>query len=126
MKWVRNIVDKKKIILLIIIGIFIGLMTDMNSRLSDLYRLSTKRDQMQTEVYQIEETRASLMKQYAYATSEAAVEEWARVYNRLSQPGDQVIIPLPTGEVVQTPIVINTPTFHQVENWEIWKALFFD
>ena len=80
---------------------------------------------MQTDVYKLEETKASLMKQLAYATSEVAVEEWARVYNRLAQPGDQIIIPLESGGITPTPVVVETPVARDVQKWEVWKALFF-
>ena len=126
MQRVKQIFSDKKVIILGVFVVFIFLMMDLNTRLSDLHRLSVQRDQMQTDVYKLEETKASLMKQLAYATSEVAVEEWARVYNRLAQPGDQIIIPLPSGGITPTPVVVETPVARDVQKWEVWKALFFN
>jgi hypothetical protein len=125
MDQIKEFLTNKKTIVLVLLVILILLMMDMNSRLSDLQRLSTQRDQMSTDVAQLEETRASLMKKLAYATSEVAVEEWARVYNRLSQPGDEVIIPLPTGAVTPTPVIMQPEVARDLQKWEVWKALFF-
>ena len=122
---IKELLTDKKTFVFIALVILILLMLDMNSRLSDLHRLSVQRDQMSTEVAQLEETRASLLKKMAYATSEVAVEEWARVYNRLSQSGDQVIIPLPAGAVTPTQVIIETPVHKEVQKWEVWRALFF-
>ncbi len=126
MQRIKQIVTDKKVIILVVFVVFIFLMMDLNSRLSDLHRLSSQRDQIQTDVYKLEETKASLMKQLAYATSEVAVEEWARVYNRLSQPGDQIIIPLESGGITPTPVAAETPVARDVQKWEVWKALFFN
>ena len=126
MQRLKQIYTDKRVIILVVFVVFIFLMMDLNSRLSDLRRLSIQRDQMQTDVYQLEETKASLMKQLAYATSEVAVEEWARVYNRLAQPGDQIIIPKESGGVTPTPVIVETPVARDVQKWEVWKALFFN
>ncbi len=126
MQRLKQIYTDKRVIILVVFVVFIFLMMDLNTRLSDLRRLSIQRDQMQTDVYQLEETKASLMKQLAYATSEVAVEEWARVYNRLAQPGDQIIIPMESGGVTPTPVIVETPVARDVQKWEVWKALFFN
>ena len=125
MNQIKEFFTNKKTIVFALLVVLILLMMDMNSRLSELHRLSVQRDQMGTEVAQLEETRASLMKKLAYATSEVAVEEWARVYNRLAQPGDEVIIPLPTGRVTPTPVIITTSVPRDLQKWEVWSALFF-
>ena len=126
MQRIKQIFTDKKVIIPAVFVVFILLMMDLNSRLSDLHRLSIQRDQMQTDVYKLEETKASLMKKFAYATSEVAVDEWAREYNRLSKPGDQIIIPLQSGGITPTPVVIETPVARDVQKWEVWKALFID
>ena len=126
MQRIKQIFTDKKVIIPAVFVVFILLMMDLNSRLSDLHRLSIQRDQMQTDVYKLEETKASLMKKLAYATSEVAVDEWAREYNRFSKPGDQIIIPLQSGGITPTPVVVETPVARDVQKWEVWKALFID
>lgn len=125
MNHIKDFLTDKKTIVFAFLVVLVLLMMDMNARLSDLNRLTTQRDQLSTEVAQLEETRSSLMKKLAYATSEVAVEEWARVFNRLSQPGDQVIIPLPTGYVTPTPVIVEPPVQRDLQKWEVWRALFF-
>ena len=125
MNQIKEFLTDKKTIVFAMLVVLILLMMDMNSRLSDLHRLTVQRDQMSTEVAQLESTRASLMKRLAYAPAAVAVEEWARVYNRLSQPGDEVIIPLPTGQITPTPMILATSVPRDLQKWEVWRALFF-
>ena len=57
--------------------------------------LSSQRKEMQARIENLESTQVALKTQIAYSGSDKAVEEWARTYERMVQPGDQVIIPLP-------------------------------
>ena len=100
-------------------------MMDLNTRLSELFRLSAERDKIQTQVVELKHTRQVLITQVAYATSDVAVEEWARVEGHMSLPGDNVIIPLPPGDVTPLPVQMPTPTMVSLENWEVWQILFF-
>jgi cell division protein FtsB len=118
----------RKSTIFLIAGIFVlfYLVLDLNGRLQDMTRLTGDRDTAATEVAELEATVYSLNTQVAYATSDVAVEEWARQQGRLTRPGDVLIVPLPAeGEV--TPQVQITPTVtpEPVQNWEIWRELFF-
>jgi hypothetical protein len=61
----------------------------------------------------------------AYATSDKAVEDWARSEGHYQKPGDQPVVPLaqPGSEPVisTTPTPIPTPK----PNWLVWQELFF-
>ena len=118
-------INKRQILILSLVVIVVFLMMDLNSRLSELFRLSSERDKIQTQVVELKQTRQVLITQVAYATSEVAVEEWARVEGHMSFPGDDVIIPLPPGDVTPIPVQMPTPTMVPMENWEIWQILFF-
>jgi cell division protein FtsB len=116
---------RKKIIGVIALVLLMLLMMNLNSRLSEYFRLSSTRDKLGVEVDQLKATKMALDTQVAYATSDQAVEEWARNEAHLARPGDKVIIPVtPVG---QTPVpeVQATPTVQPVNNWQIWWALFF-
>jgi cell division protein FtsB len=116
---------RKRIIGLSAILLLVLLMMNLNSRLSEYFRLSSERDKMGTEVAYYHATKIALETQVAYATSDQAVEDWARNEARMALPGDKVIIPLtPEGQTIQ-PQVVATPTPTVVENWEVWWALFF-
>src|SRR5690606_2550903 len=63
-------------------------------RISEYLRLSDQLEQQQARLTQLAATQSSLEDQIAYATSQAAVEEWAREDARWAQDGDFVIIPI--------------------------------
>jgi cell division protein FtsB len=112
-----------------LLGVFIIFMLllflDLNRRIGELYTLTNQRDQMRTQVQNLQATERALHKQIAYATSESAVEEWAREDNNLSQSGDKVIIPLPQPGYTVVPTIQPTPTMVVLENWQVWSLLFF-
>jgi cell division protein FtsB len=100
------------------------LLLDLNNRVGELYTLTRQRDQMRTNVVILQSTENALRKQIAYATSESAVEEWARQDNSFSQPGDKVIIPLAQPGFTPVPTIRPTPTMVVLEKWQIWSLLF--
>lgn len=99
-------------------------MMNLNSRLSEYYRLSAERDQMATRVFILMGTKEALETQKAYSESDVAAEEYARDA-RMIREGEKLIIPLtPEGYVTPTPEVpVSTP--QPIQNWEVWWALFF-
>jgi cell division protein FtsB len=117
-------INKKQLAITGLLVVFVFLMMDLNGRISEMVRLSGDRDQIQTQVSQLEVTRDYMFTQIAYSTSEAAVEGWARLEGHLARPGDHPIVPLPPKEITPTAVVVVTPTVEVVENWQIWKALF--
>jgi cell division protein FtsB len=116
-------INKKQFITVALLIMFVFLMMDFNSRLSELSRQNARRDQVKTEVQALMWTEEALKGQVLYATSEAAVEDWAREQGHMSLPGDVVIIPLPEGEVVERVILTPVPTAKPLENWEVWRML---
>ncbi len=118
-------VNKKHLAIAGLLVLFVFMMMDLNSRLSELSRLTAQRNVIRTEVYQLTQTEMGLQKQIAFATSEVAVEEWAREQGHMALPGDQVVVPLPPGEVTPVPIVPTVVMPTPAENWEIWRVLFF-
>lgn len=116
---------RKKIIGVGAIALLVLLMMNMNSRLSEYFRLSNERDKVLSQVIDLRATKIGLETRVAYATSEQAVEEWARKEAHMAMPGDKVIIPLTQEGATPLPVVQATPTPRVVENWEVWWALFF-
>lgn len=113
---------------LIAIGIFIVLffvLTDLNTRLTEYFRLSDQRNDMRTVVAQLDSTRAYLQTQIVFATSEAAVDEWARQQAHMVKPGDKLVVVVPKGSLTPVPESAQAPTPQAVENWQVWWALFF-
>jgi len=117
--------SKRWVFVIVLVLLFITVL-GLNARISEYFRLTGQRDQMQARIDLLKGTQSALETQIAYAASDKAVEEWARTYERMGQPGDQIIIPLP--EMQTTPQISYVPTVVQEdeENWQIWYRLFFD
>lgn len=113
---------------LVFAGIFVLILfvVEFNSRLEELNRLNDQRDKVRALATQAVQTQLALQTQVAYASSDEAVEEWARTEGHYMQEGDQPIIPL--GIPGSEPIIVNTPqpTPTPMQNWEIWWTLFFE
>jgi cell division protein FtsB len=115
----------RRIILAIVLVIAIILFMDFNARISELFRKNIIRNEVHQEVYQLELTKQALVTQIAYATSDVAVEEWAREQGHLVRPGDIPIVPLMEPDLTPTPPINPTPIRPSIANWEVWQALFF-
>jgi cell division protein FtsB len=112
---------------LVIASFILGFFLLMNffSRLTELSRLSTQRDQAEFEITALKGTLQALQTNIAYATQSVAVEEWARDEAHMAKPGDVLIIPVSpgaaSGEAIKFPIQALKP----VPNWQVWWSLFF-
>ncbi len=80
---------------------------------------------MQLRIENLESTHMAMETEIAYANSDKAVEEWARSYERMVQPGDQVIIPLAPKDFTPETNYLATPTPQSSEKWQIWWELLF-
>ncbi len=109
-------------------GIFILILfvIEFNSRLEELNRLNKQRDEIRAFATQAMQTQVVLQTQVAYAASTEAVVDWARTDGHYMQEGDQPVIPVEMPG--SAPIIIETPipTATPMQNWEVWRALFFD
>jgi cell division protein FtsB len=116
----------RQILMLLGLLVLVFLIMDFNNRMTELHRLSEQEEQVAVQATQIVQTKVYLETQIAYATSDKAVEEWARVQGHMIQPGDRPIVPLASegGQVVATPTPVVGPVY--VSNWQVWLALFFD
>lgn len=119
-----NWVDRR-LITIVVIVILVFLMMDFNNRMSTMIRLNNEEAGLQTRIAELEATQVKLNDQIAYATSELALEEWARESNRMINEGDHPIILLQPGNYIPQP----TPTLQtEIKNrsrLDIWKELLF-
>ena len=119
-----NWVDRR-LITIVVIVILVFLMMDFNNRMSTMIRLNNEEAGLQTRIAELEATQVKLKDQIAYATSELALEEWARESNRMIKEGDHPIILLQPGNYIPQP----TPTLQaEIKNrsrLDIWKELLF-
>ncbi|MCK5768124.1 MAG: hypothetical protein KAH35_07120 [Candidatus Atribacteria bacterium] len=120
-KWI-----KRQWVYVVSLFILFIMVLGLNSRLSEYFRLSSQKDEMDERIIRLESTRIALETQIAFSGSDKAVEEWARTYERKVLPGDQVIIPLPPGNITQEVNYLATPIPSDLENWLIWWNLLFE
>jgi len=120
-KWI-----KRQWVYVVSLFILFIMVLGLNSRLSEYLRLSSQKDEMDERIIRLESTRVALETQIAFADSDKSVEEWARTYERKVLPGDQVIIPLPPGNITQEVNYLATPIPSDLENWQIWWNLLFE
>ncbi len=100
-------------------------MMNLNTRLSDYYRLSSQRDTLKSQIDKLEATRQVLQTEMAYAQSDKAVEEYARNSHMVREGEKLVVVLTPQDNPVQATPQSAVPTVQPVENWQVWWALFF-
>ena len=118
-------ITEKRVLLVIGVVVLFFLMLDFNNRMSELLMLSGERDRMAVQVTALAGTATAVADKINYATSDAAVFDFAR-NNYYAKPGDIPIVPVSPGGSLPTPTPTPQPTTATVENWEIWFALFLD
>jgi hypothetical protein len=111
----------------VVIGILmlVFIVLEFNRRLEQLDTLNAQKDLMYGQATQAIQTQAALNTKVAYAGSDAAVEEWARVDGHYVQDGDLPVVPIP--QPGDPPLEASTPvpTPTPMEKWEVWWDLFF-
>ena len=111
---------------LAIVGVVVWLLLllDFNRRLAAEQQLVTAANQARTQVAQLEAEHSLLVTQVAYATTDAAVIQWAHEYGKMSKPGEVLVVPLvPTPQPTLLPPPVPLPT--APPTWVLWQNLFF-
>ena len=113
------------VVIVVILVVLAFLVMDFNSRTADLNRLSAEHSLVKSERDSKEETKSALLEQIAYATSEAAVYEWA-YDNHMVRPGDLPVVPVQAAQA--TALTTPPPASAQVKmsNLDRWLMLFVD
>jgi hypothetical protein len=111
----------------IVIGIlFLGfIVLEFNRRLEELNTLNNQYTLMQAQATQAIQTQGALNTQVAYAGSDSAVEEWARVDGHYVRDGDLPVVPIPQPGAAPVEASTPVPTPTPVQNWQVWWELFF-
>ena len=118
-------INVRRVAAMIGILVLVFVVLEFNRRLEELQMLSEQNELVHAQATQAVQTQAALQTQVAYAGSNAAVEEWARIDGHYIQDGDLPVVPL--GEPGAAPVEASTPvpTATPMQNWEVWWALFF-
>jgi cell division protein FtsB len=106
-------------------AVLVFMVMDFNGRVANLRRLTEEKEKVVAEKNSLMLTQSALEEQIIYATSPAAVENWAYEKGHMVRPGDVPVVPLQAVEVTPTPIVIQESTPEPVSNWDAWRELFF-
>jgi hypothetical protein len=111
---------------LIVVGLIVAvvLLIDFNRRMEELNRLSAKLEAVQSEGTAIMQTQEALVTQVAYATSDAAVEQWA-YENKWVRVGEHPVNIVTNGDVTPTPVPPAVTPSVSPPNWRIWWEMFF-
>lgn len=118
--------NSRYFIFIVGIGILVLLVLGFNNRIAMLRQLEEEANEVSTEVEKLEETHTVLEAQIAYATSAAAVEDWAYEEARMIREGDHLIVPISPEDSTPVTSIPEEPEKSTLENWQFWKALFFD
>ncbi len=94
-------------------------------RVSEYLRLSEQLENQQARLTELAATQTSLEDQIAYATSQAAVEEWAREDARWSRDGDFVVIPIAPADATPEAVVQFQATPVVSSPWQAWMNWLF-
>jgi cell division protein FtsB len=121
----KKILKDKRVILVVIAVILVLLLMDFNQRMGLLTRLRRQEKELSQRYAQLESTRMALEAELIYASSDEAVERWAREEAAMIQEGDIPIVLLPPSQPVSTPAAQQPVIIEQIKRWEIWQQLFF-
>ena len=113
---------------LIVIGLVVltMLVMDFNNRMAEQRRLSDKREDVAVEATDLMYTQVYLETQIAYATSEAAVQDWAYEEGHMVREGENLVIPLEYPGFTPQVTVVPTTTPEPETNLQIWLSLFLE
>lgn len=125
MKLGRFNINLQRIGILVGLGVLLLMIMNFNARMSELVRLQNQAATVQAQATDVAFTQVALETQAAYATSDKAVEEWAREQARLALPGDQVVIPIPAPGSTPQPTPSPTPILQNLTKLDIWIELLF-
>lgn len=115
----------RRFVTVVVIVILVVLMMDFNNRMSNMIQLNQMEKILETKLAGLEATRLVVEDDIAYATSDRALEEWAREKNRLIAEGDHPIIIMPPSEYTPLPTAKPEPETIILTRLEIWKELIF-
>ncbi len=116
----------KPLLILTGFAVLVFLVTDFNSRMAELRRLTAEKEDVSARVTSLVETQESLETQVAYATSDAAVFYWAYNFERLGNEGDVIVVPIQAGGSLPQPTPTPAVTPEVIQNWQVWLSLLVD
>ena len=125
MKIGRFVIPWQRLLMFAGLAFLVFMVMDFNARLDELNSKQQKLATIGAQGTNVVQTEMALQTQVAYATSDEAVEEWAREQAHMVQPGDQPLVPIPgpgaTAVAKPTPRPSPTP----FTKWDVWMEVLF-
>jgi hypothetical protein len=119
-------INPQRIAIFLGIAILLFLILDFNSRIEGLTRLQNGLSREQARATDVVIIQYKLETQVAYATSDAAAQEYARNQAHMAQPGDTVIVPLAAPGSTPPPQITPTPALlANLTDWDVWMEYLF-
>jgi cell division protein FtsB len=118
-------INLRRLGVFISIGILLVLVTNFNARLEELSHLQGEAATVRAQGTAVMVTQSALETRVALATSQAAVEEYARNQARMAQPGDKVFVVIPAPGSTPQPTPTATPILTNLNKWDVWMILIF-
>jgi len=118
-------INLRRVAVLAGVVILVFLVIDFNTRLSNLVRLQDQAVVVRADATHVMQTQEALYTAIAYATSDEAVDEYARREMHYIKEGDQPVVPMAQGGAPETAPTPLPPAPTPAPNWQLWMDLFF-
>jgi len=118
-------INVRRVLVMTGIIALVFIVLEFNRRLEELNMLNRQNQFIETQATQAIQTQFALQTRVAYAGSDAAVEEWARMDGHYIRDGDLPVVPVEQPGAAPIEASTPTPVPTQPENWEVWWSLFF-
>jgi len=115
----------KRISLVVGLGLILLLVFSFSNRIAEYTRLSAQEGVEAGRITELSSTQSYLSKEIAFATSEAAVEEWAREEASMAQEGDFPVVPINPNEENLFLVSEDSTTLKEYSNFQVWFEWLF-
>ena len=120
-----SLVNSKRYIFYSILLLLFLLLMGLSARVNELNQLTEQYQMMVTDVSALRATNSQLETQVAFASSDEAVDEYAREYGMMVKPEEILVIPISPNKPTPTKEISQVVSVETVPNWKIWYQLFF-
>ena len=120
-----------QIMFAVILAVGLLLAINFSSRIIAGQPLQEAYHQAQSEVDELRAEQAALIARLDYVRSDPYVERWARSEGKMVREGEILVVPVPSGVVVENePVVVAEAPVQtappEPQSWTLWWSLFLD
>ncbi len=117
--------DSRRFVVYAVLLVLFFLLMGLSAKFTTLNQINEQNGIMNTEVAALRATNYILETQIAFATSESAVEAYAREDGHMILPGEVLVVPIYPKQNTPSAELAPTATVEVLSNMEIWYQLFF-